>query len=127
MILKFPKPTPESLMILPLAVFIDLIGVIIVLFGADDFGILDIIGLCTIGAWQLFKAGKMTAPKVKKGSILKKIFTGRWSRFFVTWGGEIIPYVGWLPFWTWAVYFQLMQQDEKQEEQQITIQNETQS
>jgi len=127
MFLKFPKLTPESILILPLAVFIDIIGIILVLFGADDFGILDIVGICTIGSWQLFKAGKISAPKVKKGGFLKKIFTGKWSRFFVTWGGEIIPYVGWLPFWTSAVYFQLIQQDEQQSEQQIIIQNEIQT
>jgi hypothetical protein len=113
MLFKFPKLSPESIMILPLAVSIDLAGIIIVLFGLDDFGILDIIGICTIGAWQIFKAGKMRAPKTKKGGFLEKVFTGKWSRFFVTWGGELIPYVGWLPFWTLAVYNQLMHQEEQ--------------
>lgn len=122
--------TPETVMILPLAFFIDLIGVIIVLFGLDDLGLLDTVGILTIGAWQLFKAGKISAPKVKKGSFLRKLFTGKWSRFLVTWGGELIPYVGWLPFWTLAVYHQLMQQGDQEEEQkqeQIILQNELQS
>lgn len=121
MLFKFPKSTPESIMILPLAVLIDLAGIVIVLFGADDFGILDTIGIFTIGAWQVFKTGKISVPGARKGGFLKKIFTGKWSKFFVTWGGELIPYVGWLPFWTWAVYYQLIQQKEQQNEQQATI------
>ncbi|MCX6760791.1 MAG: hypothetical protein NTZ84_01615 [Candidatus Nealsonbacteria bacterium] len=119
MFLKFPKFTPEFLILL-LAFLIDSIGVILLLFGADDFGVLDSIGIATIGMWQLFKAGKITAPKAKKSSFLRKTFTGKWSKFFVTWGGELIPYVGCLPFWTWAVYYQLIQQEEQQNEQQLT-------
>lgn len=117
MILRFPKFTPEFL-ILFLAFLIDLGGVILILFGADDLGILDTVGICSIGLWQLFKTGKITAPSVKRGSFLRKIFTGKWSRFFVTWGGEFIPYIGALPFWTLAVYFQLVSQDEKREEEE---------
>lgn len=118
MFLKFPKSTPESVLILPIAVFIDLIGVVLILFGLDDFGLLDSVGIAIIGTWQLFKAGRITAPPVKKGGFLRKVFSGKWSKFFVTWGGEIIPYFGWLPFWSWAVYFQLINQDEQQNEQQ---------
>lgn len=121
MFLRFPKFTPEFL-ILFLAFLIDLAGVVIILFGADDLGMLDTVGICSIGLWQIFKTGKITAPSVKKGSFLRKMFTGKWSRFFVTWGGELIPYVGALPFWTLAVYFQLVSQDEKREEEEQVAQ-----
>jgi hypothetical protein len=123
---KMPKLTPELLMVLPLAVLLDVIGIVILLCGLDDFGLLDIVGICTIGLWSLLKLGKIPASNNRK-DFLRRIFTGKKSRFFTTFGGELIPYVGALPFLTLGVYHQLMQQDEALEERKQQIENAKQS
>src|SRR4030042_2150928 len=48
--------SPEGLIILPLAVVLDLVGIILVCFALDDFFITDIIGFATIGAWSFFRS-----------------------------------------------------------------------
>jgi hypothetical protein len=46
--------SPEGLIMLPLAVMLDLTGIILVCFGLDDFFITDAIGWLTIGTWSMF-------------------------------------------------------------------------
>lgn len=106
MFLKFPPLTPETLLILPLAVGIDLVSVILLCFGLDDFGLLDIIGTIFIGTWLFFRKGKPEALKGKK-DFLTTVFTGKYTKFLVPIFGEIIPYLGVLPFWSLSVYFNL--------------------
>jgi len=101
---KFPPLTPETLLMLPLAGGIDLASVILVCFGLDDFGLLDIVGTSIIGTWLFFKKGKVLE---RKGTFLRKIFTGKFTKFLVPIFGELIPYLGVLPFWSLSVYFQL--------------------
>lgn len=103
---KIPPLTPETLLILPLAIGIDLASIILVCFGLDDFGILDFIGIIFIGSWLFFRKGKPEALKGKK-DFLAKIFTGKYTKFTTPIFGEIIPYLGVLPFWTVSVYFNL--------------------
>lgn len=113
MFLKFPKLSPESVIMLPLALTIDLAGLVILLFGLDDLGILDLIGIAIIGTWMIFKSGKIRKP-AGKGGLLKKAFTGKYSKFLLTIGIEEIPYIGGIAFcWTAAVYFALIVQDEQ--------------
>lgn len=107
MFIKFPKFTPETFLMLPLAIGIDLVSIILVCFGLDDFGILDIFGTAFIGGWLFFRKGKI--PE-RKGSFLRRIFTGKMSKFLVPIFGEIIPYLGVLPFWSLSVYFNLTQE-----------------
>jgi hypothetical protein len=103
MFFHFPKFTPEALLMLPLAVGLDLASILFFLIGADDFGILDFIGICTIGVWLFFKKGEAK----RKGGFFRRIFTGRTRRFLVPIFGEIIPYLGVLPFWTLSVWYNL--------------------
>lgn len=46
--------SPEGLIMLPLAMMLDLTGIILVIFGLDDFFITDAIGWLTIGTWSMF-------------------------------------------------------------------------
>lgn len=116
MFLKFPKLSPESFMMLSLAFAIDLTGFVLLCFGLDDAGILDLIGIVVIGGWMIFKSGKIKKP-AGKGGLLKKVFTGKYSKFLVTFGVEEIPYIGGLSFtWTAAVYFALIVQDEQNQQ-----------
>lgn len=105
--IKFPKFSAETFLILPLAIGIDLVSIILVFFLLDDFGLLDIIGTVFIGTWLFFKRGKI--PK-RRGSFLRRIFTGKWNKFLTPIFGEIIPYLGVLPFWSLSVYFQLTEE-----------------
>lgn len=109
--------SPETLIILPFAVIIDLIGIGLVLFGLDDFWITDIIALTFLGSWSLLRSQIMPAPDVEqiqvqmpslgeKKKTMKNIKTAkaaRWAKH-IKWL-EFIPYVGALPLWTISVYF----------------------
>jgi len=110
--------SPEGVIMMPLAIMLDLVGIILVCFGLDDFGILDIIGIPTIGAWVFFRTGltpsapqstgqkaekvAKTAEKIEKIAI--EAGKSNWLRPVLCGIGEIIPYIGALPFWTYLVY-----------------------
>ncbi|MDD5696499.1 MAG: hypothetical protein PHO90_00805 [Candidatus Pacebacteria bacterium] len=82
------KFSPETLIMLTFAAVIDLIGIIIICFGLDDFGILDVVSGSVIGGWMLFRKGQVVNVKAQK----KQIF-----RFLAGMGIEITPYLGALP------------------------------
>jgi hypothetical protein len=103
---KFPPLTPETLLMFPLAVGIDLASIILACFLLDDFGLLDIIGTTFIGGWLFFRKGKTGALKDRGGDI-RRLFTGKFSKFLVPIFGELIPYLGVLPFWSLSAYFTL--------------------
>ena len=86
------KINPETIIILPFAIMIDAIGVVLICFGLDDFGITDTIAMVTLGAWVWFRKG----INVK---IAKKDFK-RGLKFLGTTLAEYVPYLGALPFWT---------------------------
>lgn len=124
---KLPRLTPESLMILSLTAILDAIGLILFCYTLDDYGILDIVSICTVGAWSAFKAGRIP-PSSKKKGFVRRVFTGRMSRFIVTFGGEMIPYLGGaFCFLTLGAYHLLMQQDEMLAERKRQIENAQQS
>ncbi len=54
--------SPEFLMIMPFAVVIDIIGIILVIFGLDDFWTTDIIAWIFIGGWSFFRSQVVPAP-----------------------------------------------------------------
>lgn len=111
--------SPEALIIFPLAILLDLVGIILVCFGLDDFFITDIIGFATIGAWSFFRAqikGKepgiqISDIKERRGAAKEAKQTkkagkaAKWAKRLKFL--EFIPYVGVLPFWTVSVYFEL--------------------
>ncbi|MBU4205065.1 hypothetical protein KKE19_00910 [Patescibacteria group bacterium] len=46
---------PESVIMLPMAFLIDLMGFLLLIFGLDDIGLLDFIGSALIGGWLLIR------------------------------------------------------------------------
>lgn len=102
MLFHFPKFTPEAILLLPIAVGIDLASVFLLILDFDDFGILDVLGILVIGTWLFFKK-----EEIKRKGFLRRIFTGRTTKFLVPIFGEIIPYLGILPFWTLSVWYNL--------------------
>ena len=106
------KFTPETFFMLPFALGLDLIGIILVCFGLDDFGITDVIGIAFINTWLLLRGKQVIHKQGKKGAIngAKKLFTGKTSKFFTASLLELIPYLGWLPFWTISVIFNLQEE-----------------
>lgn len=98
------KFSPETFFMLPFALMLDLIGIILIFFGLDDFGITDVIGIAFINTWLLLR-GKQVSPRQGGGTMdkIKNIFTGKTSKFFSGSILELIPYVGALPFWTLLV------------------------
>ena len=111
------KLTPETITMLPFAVFIDLIGIILVCFELDDFGITDILGIVMINGWLFFRGEKTVdikgAKNKAKGVVtaIRKLFTQRPFKFFIGPFLELIPYLGSLcPFWTTAVLFNITEE-----------------
>lgn len=101
--------SPE-IVILVWAVIIDLVNIIIVFFGLDDFGAVDIFGIVTISLWSFLRTQTVVAPpraQTQAKNFLRKIFTGKWSKFLTPIIGEVVPYLGVGPFWTLSVYYQL--------------------
>ncbi len=124
--------SPEGLIILPIAIVIDLIGIVLVCFLLDDFEITDIIGWIFIGGWSLIRSqvvptAEISMPSMEEKRGLAKEFqstqktaaeaekiaketqqarkmanAAKWAKR-IKWL-EFIPYVGALPLWTVSVY-----------------------
>ncbi|MDP2926526.1 MAG: hypothetical protein Q8N65_00055 [bacterium] len=129
--------TPEGIIMMPMAMVLDGIGIILILFALDDFFITDIIGTIIIGGWLFFRTGtvpsmperieqktKETAGKVEKGAAstaakaadaektIQKVGgkigkSSRWLKPLLCGLGEFVPYLGVIPFWTYLVYSEL--------------------
>ncbi|HPL72821.1 MAG TPA: hypothetical protein PLI02_02170 [Candidatus Pacearchaeota archaeon] len=107
------KFTPETLIMLPIAFFLDLCGLAIVVFGLDDLGLLDIIGIFIFFPWLLIRgerlpslAGTKSGARIKE--FLTKLFKNKHLKFLTPLIGEITPWVGGLGFfWTLSVLFNL--------------------
>ena len=107
---RFPPLTPETIIMLPWAVMLDATPWLLLLFGLDDFGILDFVGAITIGLWLFLRKGKARGLRGRKSAtgIIRKLFTGRYLKFLTPFLNEIIPYWGTImPSWTLSVYFNL--------------------
>ena len=123
--------SPEAIIFLPLAVLLDLVGIILVIFALDDFFITDIIGFATIGVWSWFRSQMKdkesvieapdreerkkqaqqfqqtpketeTTKAAKPAKAAKSARWAKWIKFL-----EFVPYLGVLPFWTISVFFEL--------------------
>jgi hypothetical protein len=103
------KFSPEALFMLPLAIGLDLVGIILVCFGLDDFGMTDIIGIMFINMWLIMRGREPRSKTGKKGAIqnLKGVFTHKWGKLALPTFTELILYLGWLPMWTLSVLFNL--------------------
>lgn len=111
--------SPEALVMFPLAIFLDLIGIILLIFALDDFFVTDIIGFAIIGAWSFFRSQiKGKEPEIQMSNIKERREITKEARQTkkagktAKWGKrakwlEFIPYVGAFPFWTVSVYSEL--------------------
>ena len=101
--------TPETMFILVPAIFIDLCGLGLVIFGLDDFGILDILGICIVFPWMLFNGGSspsISDIRAKRGNMekMRKLFTDKKTKFALPLLGELAPWIGGVGFfWTMSV------------------------
>ena len=104
--------SPEGVLMLMIAVFLDLLGaiiaiiaIIVALFTLGVGGFIelisfipDVLGLLTIGVWAFIRTGKIP-------------FTQKLARFakrpLLIIIGESIPFVGALPLWSLYVFFKL--------------------
>ena len=101
--------------IFAMAILIDVLGLLClfldILFGIGEIFsfILDISGFIIFGLWALAKGESLSISSVKKKgkaaraakkALAKKIG----KRFAFTFIGELIPFLGALPFWTIFVY-----------------------
>jgi len=98
---------PETILMLPFALIIDLISIVLLFFGLDDFGVTDTVAMLTLGMWLQFRKG-LDIKISKKDS--KRIM-----RFLVSIIGEYIPYLGALPFWTVMVLLTLRESNDQEE------------
>ncbi|KKP32716.1 MAG: hypothetical protein A2312_04005 [Candidatus Staskawiczbacteria bacterium RIFOXYB2_FULL_32_9] len=92
--------SPEGVLMLMVAVILDGIGLIILCFALDDFWILDMTGLLTIGAWIFFRTGHVSATATAKKTGKKLL-----SRLGLGLIVELIPWFGGLcPSWVIIVW-----------------------
>lgn len=91
--------SPEGVVMIFCALILDITGLILLLFGLDDFGVTDIIGMLFIGGWAFLRFGTITLGQKAKS-------TGK--RFIVSAIIEFIPWIGsLLPTWTIFVITEL--------------------
>lgn len=123
-----PKGVLEAIVVFPImgliALALDVIGVVLICFGLDDFGILDIIGFAIFGIWIFVRSGgekelgkEVAAPPtlkarkaaVKKGMSLVKRLGRVGLRAGIVGILEFIPYLGSILFgWTALVIFEFV-------------------
>lgn len=119
-----PAKILTLLVILPIALALDIVGIVLVCFGFDDFFITDIIGLMFIGGWfyglSIFTTEESTEIKIpsprrktelkrmKKGTIKQAKWAKRikWIRPLCI-CGEFIAYLGCFLWWTTWVLVEL--------------------
>jgi len=102
---------PEVIFLL-IAILLDLFGIVClvldIFFGVGEIPswISDGVGIIFIGGWMFLRSGRVEMPeRAQKG--LRKLFRGKWKKFLTPIIGEVAPFVGALPFWSLAVYFEL--------------------
>ena len=97
--------TPEAFFMLPTALFLDLCGLGLVIFGLDDLGILDITGMFIFFPWLLIRGHKPPSLRGRKSfGKIKKLFKNKYLKFLTPLIGETTPWLGGLGFfWTMSV------------------------
>ncbi len=128
--------SPEALIILPIALLVDIGGILLTVFLADDYFITDVIGLIFIGGWSYFRSimrGADPSQKLpsredikKARSAAKEAKTARKTTKAAKWAkrlkwirplsiiGEFLPwtFIGVLPLWTIWVVVELQTSEE---------------
>ena len=95
--------SPIAIIMFLVALFFDLISLVLLMFALDDFGILDLLALVFVGGLMLIHSGSITGT-----SGLEKIKKKMMKRLGLSFLIEIIPIVGSAcPSWTVAVYYHL--------------------
>lgn len=65
-----PKGVTEAFTVFPvmliIALILDIVGIVLVCFGLDDFFITDIIGFLTVGAWVLLRSGQESGKGIER-------------------------------------------------------------
>lgn len=104
---------PELLIVLPLALGLDLAGFILLCAGIPDMGVILVIGTIFINSWLLLRGKKPSDNKAnQKFKLIKKLFTGKFSKFLTPFIIEVIPYVSGAMFtWTLVVIMNLLEDD----------------
>jgi hypothetical protein len=100
--------SPGAIIMFPLAIVLDIIGLIFFILSMIGVGIpcswlLDLAGLLTVGLWIFFRSGALKGSKgVEK--LAKKALKRLGAATLV----EVIPFVGDIsPSWTWLVWKEL--------------------
>ncbi len=105
-----PLFTPEGFIMMSIAGAIDITGITLLCFGLDDFGITDLIAYSTIGPWMLMRGSGFKKPTAGVGEAAQKAAKLakrlKWLRpaAFI---GELLPYLGALPMWSFMTYSEL--------------------
>jgi hypothetical protein len=113
---KFSAFTRPEVIMFIVAILLDIFGVICLIldifFGVGEIPswFSDGAGIIFIGGWMWFRSGRMEVPerakqRAEKG--LRKLFRGKYKKFFTPILGEVAPLVGAFPFWSLAVYYEL--------------------
>ncbi|MBU0476628.1 hypothetical protein KKB68_01290, partial [Patescibacteria group bacterium] len=94
-----------------LAISLDIFGLveIIPVIGNILSYIPDILGLLIIGGWQFHRSQTISAPGqagARIGQVTQKLKKNKWLKPLLI-ISEFIPFVGALPCWTLAVWFEL--------------------
>lgn len=86
----FNLVSPEGVIMLFCAGLLDLSGWVLLLFGLDDFGVTDVLGIFFIGGWAFLRFGNSSFGMKSTG-----------KKFIIALIIELIPWVGSLsPSWT---------------------------
>lgn len=105
-----PLFSPEGFMMMSIAGTIDIIGIILIFFGLDDFGITDFVAYSTIGPWMIMRGSGFKKPRAGGGEAAEKVAKIakrlKWIKplAFI---GELVPYFGALPLWSVSVHTEL--------------------
>jgi hypothetical protein len=110
--------SPETLIMLPLALGIDASSFIVGLFGLPDCGIPDIVGIAFINPWMFIRGYKGSGKKTGMFGFINQIVNGKYSRYIATPMLEAVPYLDILPFWTARVIMTLMEGGDEEAEAQ---------
>ena len=114
------KFSPELIFMFPLALILDVAGLLIACGAGDDYGVIDVIGIMFIFTWLLIRGKKRPSLQSRRGIMgtARKIFTGKWSRFITPAIGELTPVLGSVGFfWTMSVLFTLTEVESEPEPQ----------
>lgn len=105
------KFTPVAFFMIPLAMGLDLVGIILLCCGLDDFGLIDIVWIAfSTPCYLLCPQKTKTTSKSGLMGWIEKIFTGKWSKFLTPDIGGIIPGFGnMIPFRTISAFLNTRQ------------------